>query len=111
MTRSPLARRATAIGRRVADVLPSSVGYIGIDLVLGDADNGSNDFVIEINPRLTTSYVGLRGSADGNLAGAMLDASDGVEKLNLRFPRHPLEFRADGTFVTNRFQTEPSCGG
>ena len=111
MTPGPLTRRATAIGRRVADVLPSTVGYIGVDLVLGDADDGSNDFVIEINPRLTTSYVGLRVSADGNLAGAMLRAADGVEKLNLRFPRHPLEFRADGTIVTSRFQTEPSCGG
>ncbi len=111
MTTGPLTQRATAIGWQVAGVLPSAIGYIGVDLVLGDADDGSKDVVIEINPRMTTSYVGLRASAEGNLAGAMLQAADGAEELDLRFPRRPLEYGADGTTLTSRFQTEPSCGG
>lgn len=102
MSAGPLTQRATTITRQIADGLPSAVGYIGVDLVLGDAEDGSADRVIEINPRMTTSYVGLRASAVGNLASAMLQVIDGAEKLDLRFPRRPLEFRADGTIVTIR---------
>lgn len=101
MKKGPLTQRADAIGRQVAEVLPSTVGYIGVDLVLGDADDGSADFVIEINPRMTTSYVGLRASAAGNLAAAMLHAAGGARELDLRFPHRPLEFRADGTIITS----------
>lgn len=36
------------------------LGWVGIDLILGESPDGSDDFVIEINPRLTTSYVGIR---------------------------------------------------
>jgi predicted ATP-grasp superfamily ATP-dependent carboligase len=101
MTAGPLTQRAGAIGQQVAGVLPSAIGYIGVDLILGDAVDGSEDLVIEINPRMTTSYVGLRASAEGNLASAMLGAFDGAEKLDLRFPHRPLEFQADGTIVTS----------
>jgi predicted ATP-grasp superfamily ATP-dependent carboligase len=72
------ALRATRLARRVARALPSFIGYVGIDLVLGAADDGSNDCVIEVNPRLTTSYVGLRVAAEQNLAAIMLElAKDG----------------------------------
>jgi predicted ATP-grasp superfamily ATP-dependent carboligase len=52
--------------------LPTPLGYLGVDLVLGDDPSGADDRVIEINPRLTTSYVGLRAAALCNLAEAML---------------------------------------
>jgi tyramine---L-glutamate ligase len=52
-------------------------GYIGVDLVLGDAPDSSQDYIIEVNPRITTSYVGLRRYYKGNLAGAMLDVVQG----------------------------------
>ena len=35
-------------------------GWVGIDVILGDCPKGNNDFVIEINPRLTSSYLGIR---------------------------------------------------
>jgi len=41
--------------------LPPTRGYIGWDIVLGDDSNGCKDVVIEVNPRLTTSFVALRG--------------------------------------------------
>jgi predicted ATP-grasp superfamily ATP-dependent carboligase len=56
-----------------------SGGYFGIDLILGEAADGSQDYVIEINPRLTTSYVGLRALSNTNLAQAMLDVAMGRE--------------------------------
>ncbi|QDS89748.1 carbamoyl phosphate synthase-like protein [Rosistilla ulvae] len=56
----------------------SPVGYVGVDLVL--ADDPRNDVVIEINPRLTTSYVGVRHLMKSNLAATMfgLDAAPPV---------------------------------
>jgi predicted ATP-grasp superfamily ATP-dependent carboligase len=54
---------------------PPIAAYFGVDLVL--ADDPASDVVIEINPRLTTSYVGLRQLVDGNLAAAMLDLASG----------------------------------
>ena len=45
-------------------------GYIGVDMVL--TRNGP--FVIEINPRLTTSYIGLRKAVNFNPAQAIIDA-------------------------------------
>ena len=57
--------------------MPGLLGYVGVDLVLGDAADGSRDYAIEINPRLTTSYVGLRALADFNIAEAMLRAANG----------------------------------
>lgn len=52
-------------------------GYVGVDLVLGDALDGSQDYIIEVNPRMTTSYVGLRRYYKGNLAGALIDVVEG----------------------------------
>lgn len=45
-------------------------GYVGVDMVL----TGKGPVVVEVNPRLTTSYVGLRKIANFNPAQAMIDA-------------------------------------
>ena len=66
-------------------------GYLGIDLVLGQAVDGSEDVVIEINPRMTTSYIGLRQAATGNLARAMLNVAAG-HTAELSFRAEPLRF-------------------
>lgn len=49
-------------------------GYVGIDAVLGMATDGSEDKVLEINPRLTTSYLGLRQACRLNLVQSMVEA-------------------------------------
>ena len=72
-----LDRRARSLAIQTIRSLTGPLGYVGIDLILGDDPDGQNDVVIEINPRLTTSYVGLRAIADGNLAAAMLAAAEG----------------------------------
>jgi predicted ATP-grasp superfamily ATP-dependent carboligase len=91
-----LARRATAITHSAVSSLPEPLGYLGIDLVLGDELDGRNDVVVEVNPRLTTSYVGLRALANCNLAAAMLAVAAG-ETPRLSFKAEQLEFDADGT--------------
>ena len=47
------------------------LGHVGVDMVLTEEE----PFLLEINPRLTTSIVGLRKVANFNLAQAVLDAA------------------------------------
>lgn len=87
--------RAEQIANRVIEALPGAQGYLGIDLVLGHEESGADDVVVEVNPRLTTSYVGLRALVRENLAGAWLALVEGVMP-ELSFRTDPVEFAADG---------------
>ena len=91
-----LAGRAVELAVRAVEALGRPTGYVGVDLVLGDNPSGADDFVIEVNPRLTTSYVGLRASTDDNLAEAMLAIAMG-QHVALSFRDGPIEFTADGS--------------
>lgn len=69
-------RRAGALAQRaIAAMPPYARGFVGLDLVLGE--DSSSDVVIEINPRLTTSYVGLRHMVVGNPAARLLGLESG----------------------------------
>lgn len=92
----PLRSRAEQLALRAAGTLPDCVGYIGFDIVLGSS--AEFDTVIELNPRLTTSYVGLRRLARGNLASAMIKVAEG-KTPDLSFDTGPVEFLADGTIL------------
>ena len=81
-----LARRAVQLGQRAVDCVPGLLGYVGVDLVLGAAGDGSCDYAIEINPRLTTSYVGLRQLAEDNLAELMLAQSKAARSYHVGKP-------------------------
>lgn len=90
-----LAQRATTLADQAIRAMPPALGYVGVDLVLGEAEDGSQDVVIEINPRLTTSYVGLRAMTHDNLAHAMLENTAG-RLTTPQFRLDPLEFSANG---------------
>lgn len=96
------AARAIELGRRAIDCVPGLLGYVGVDLILGDAADGSRDYAIEINPRLTTSYVGLRRLAEFNLAEAIRRVANGETVDELRWKRGRVRFWPDGTSVHNR---------
>lgn len=100
-----LRARATRLAEQAAAALPPSIGYLGIDMVLGPAPDGSQDMVIEINPRLTTSYVGLRRAARGNLAAAMVALAEGRE-AEVRFSNERVLFSASGR-VRRRLLPDP----
>jgi len=93
---APLVERAIRLASRALATLDQPRGYLGVDLILGDALDGSRDVVIEINPRLTTSYVGLRAATNGNLAAAMCAVADG-RHLPISFDHLPVNFLPDGT--------------
>jgi tyramine---L-glutamate ligase len=98
-----LDRRARRLAESAVAMLPTPLGYIGVDLVLGDAPDGSGDRIIEINPRLTTSYVGLRAASRTNLAAALLATAEG-HAPDLCFNDRPVEFASDGVVVSDRSQ-------
>jgi hypothetical protein len=90
-----LGERAIAVADRALAALPATQGYVGLDLVLGRDPEGGEDFVIEVNPRLTTSYVGLRAATRSNLAEAMLRVAGG-DTAPVEFLDRSLEFDVDG---------------
>lgn len=89
------AARARKLALAAAAAMPDWTGYVGFDLVLGAGSDGSDDFVIEVNPRLTTSYIGLRAIAEKNLAQAMIDVVAG-HTPQLAFRNEAMEFDTAG---------------
>ncbi len=92
-----LAERARHLGLRACGAIPGLRGYVGVDLVLGDRN--ADDVVIEINPRLTTSYVGLRAYCRANLAALMIACVSGSTLPPIRWQRGRICFRADGSLA------------
>ncbi len=66
----PLREKAFAAAKMLVESFDGLRGYIGVDFVLAN----DKAYVLEINPRLTTSFVGLRKVANFNLAQAIVDA-------------------------------------
>lgn len=58
-----------ALVARVARAMPGLAGYFGIDVIL--SEDGPR--VVDVNPRLTTSWVGLRAALGLNPARLVLD--------------------------------------
>jgi predicted ATP-grasp superfamily ATP-dependent carboligase len=67
---SPLKREAFATAQTVVKSFRGLRGYVGVDLVLTE----KGPVVIEVNPRLTTSYVGVRKIVAFNHAQAIINA-------------------------------------
>ena len=65
----PLKQEAFAIAEKVVDCFEGLRGYVGVDLVLAK----NKVFVVDVNPRLTTSYVGLSRVANFNVAEALIN--------------------------------------
>ena len=92
---NPLATRAMSLASRAIGTFGSLRGFVGVDLILGGATDGADDVVIEVNPRLTTSYIGLRVAARSNLARAMLQIAEG-EDASIVFDPRTIQFDAGG---------------
>jgi len=63
-------REALKAAERLASSISGLKGYVGVDLVL--ASRGV--FVMEVNPRITTSYLGVRKIVQENIARYIFDA-------------------------------------
>jgi hypothetical protein len=91
----PLAAAAVDAALRTCAALPGLRGYVGVDLVLTDAE----PFVIEVNPRLTTAYLGVRAVLEENVAGLALAACDGTLPAQLT-ARRCVRFTAAGQLTS-----------
>jgi predicted ATP-grasp superfamily ATP-dependent carboligase len=87
-----LAERAVSLGSRAVNCVLGLRGYVGVDMVLGE----NVDWAIEINPRLTTSYLGLRTLAEFNLAEAMMQVANGSPVISFTWGREPVRFSPEG---------------
>lgn len=97
----PVAEIPHAIVERLAteacNAVPGLRGYVGIDLIV-PADAPKSAVIVEINPRLTTSYLGYRHLTKENLAERILFP----DKLPnpIRWRSETITFTPDGQFST-----------
>jgi len=108
--RCPLPRDLDSRARKLAlaavHLVGDARGFVGVDLLL-DTSGAQKDWVVEVNPRLTTSYVGLRALCTSNLAAAWLAVVSG--ELPSPLPAwHPgtVRFHPDGTVEEKSFVKE-----
>jgi predicted ATP-grasp superfamily ATP-dependent carboligase len=66
----PLRHSAFAVAEKIVKSFRDLRGYVGVDLVL----TAEEAVAIEVNPRLTTSYIGLRSVVNFNVAEAIVNA-------------------------------------
>lgn len=92
------AERAKLLAMNAVRTLGEVSGYIGVDLVLAE-EPSTADVVIEINPRLTTSYVGLRSMAETNLGQAMISISSGGIPV-IEFADTTVRFSSSGEILS-----------
>ena len=76
-----LARRAEALARRAVAAIDlaaggeAAAGWVGVDMILGLRDDGRADRVLEVNPRVTTSFVALAARSDESLVQTLARAA------------------------------------
>lgn len=106
--RHPLAGLAAERAVAACAALPGLVGYVGVDVVL-TADDA---VVVEVNPRLTTAYLGVRRALDVNPAALTLAACLGaLPEATPRVVRR-VRFTAGGAVRTAALPgTEPGAVG
>jgi predicted ATP-grasp superfamily ATP-dependent carboligase len=89
-------QRAVSLALRAVEGMEGLLGYVGVDVILGDEPDGSEDVVIEINPRLTTSYLGLRQLTRCNLAELWRRVAEGLEVAPPSWSNSLVRFTPDG---------------
>lgn len=78
VTEPDLAARAATLARRAVIALAGR-GWLGVDLILGPRADGRGDRVLEVNPRITSSFVGHAAADRRSLVLAIVDAVVGRE--------------------------------
>ena len=65
-----LKQEAFSVAEKVVRCFPGLRGYVGVDFVLA----ADKLFVVDVNPRLTTSYIGLSKTVNFNIAESIVNA-------------------------------------
>jgi len=64
--------------QQIAEAIPGLFGFVGIDFIQTET---GGDFILEINPRLTTSYAGIKLALGLNIAECVLEMLNGKEPI------------------------------
>jgi len=64
-----LKKRAFEVAEKIVESIPGLKGYVGVDFMLTKLEA----YVVDVNPRLTTSYVGLSRVANFNVAEGIVN--------------------------------------
>ena len=88
-------RRAKAIAVRAIKAVERFAGgrargWVGVDMILGRPADGRGDRVLEVNPRLTTSFVGHAAGSATSLVRQLIDVAAG---RNVWPASHPEAFQ------------------
>jgi tyramine---L-glutamate ligase len=99
--RDPVAERSFAVAeldqllnRAIRSLGDGGLGWIGLDLVYSVEQD--KWLVVEVNPRLTTSFIGLSAVVRESMMEQMLRACRG-ESVQLTFTNRPVHFNANGS--------------
>lgn len=68
------------LAQRIAETIPGLNGYVGVDVIIEEGVI----YIVEINPRITTSYIGLQQSLHYNPAELIL----GLVNEDFSLPKH-----------------------
>lgn len=81
---------ASSLASKIHQAISGLWGFIGIDLIIHDSDAS----IIDINPRLTTSYIGLKASLGINPAQLLFTMMEqGLSALPKTLQQHAIEVR------------------
>jgi predicted ATP-grasp superfamily ATP-dependent carboligase len=67
--------------RDLLQTLPGLNGYVGCDVLISDS---ADPLFVELNPRLTTSYIGYRALTDDNLLRRFFDSDAALQPVRWR---------------------------
>ena len=98
---SPASRSISELAVRACRCIGNPRGWVGVDLLL---EEGNRPVVLEINPRLTTSFLGYRQLAADFPLSRFVTSPENVPPTSC-LPTHwhdePVEFTSSGALVTS----------
>lgn len=89
----PAQTAVVELAQRACQSIVGLRGYVGVDLII-PAATPHRPVVVEINPRLTTSYLGYRELATENLAARMLSQAEAEQPIS--WDTKDVSFTAEG---------------
>ena len=87
---------AARLASAFAAKLDPFAGYLGVDLILGPDSDGAQDRIVDVNPRITTSFVGYRRLFAGRMGSLLLGRETEETIRRVEQSRHTYRFWPDG---------------
>ena len=92
-------KEAFEIAKNAVEAIDGLKGFVGVDLIINaDEKDIYSVYLLEINSRFTTPYVGLKEIANFNIGKSIIDLIDGkisIDDLNISLDGH-VEFKKSG---------------